>query len=413
MTRAASAKRAPGRLVKVALIGVCGWFAYLIAIAGISAHVSKSNPELALAIRADYAPALIQLAGGEVHRGATGRAQGLSRLALRSDPANAGAYRILGLAYAAGGDVEAADRLLSFASGRTRRDGVVQAWLFERRLQRREFGAAFRHADAIMRRTYNSRPAMFNSIDDVIGLPGAPEALAKRLAISPPWRREYVLQLVGDSRQLPAAGILFSSMRGIGAAPNAEELAVYLMTLVQTGEYTVAQREWFQSKGAHAAPEGTLNNGNFAQKMGLSPFEWLDEQSGTADVEIATPPERDGLALHAEYDGFSEPGFVRQLVVLPPGTHQLTGEVLLDSTDSAGRLSWTITCAGSSRVLGRAPAKGGVQLWVAFTLTFDVPPESCGAQWIELRPDPTDRREGVSIWYDNLSIRNAASLGSG
>jgi hypothetical protein len=98
---------------------------------------------------------------------------------------------------------------------------------------------------------------------------------------------------------------------------------------------------------------------------------------------------------------------VKQLLALPPGKFELTGQVRLDDLRTDRGLVWSLTCAGSNTPLGQTDPMSGVHDWKPFSVQFEVPASSCGGQWLTLMLPariPAEQRIGGGVWFDDLKI---------
>ncbi len=137
----------------------------------------------------------------------------------------------------------------------------------------------------------------------------------------------------------------------------------------------------------------------------------MESRQGAASA--IGPPGGAGGALHVQsYRGRVVFRKVSKLLVLPPGKYVLDGREKAAAFDTERGTVWRIHCAGPKpRVLGASQPLKGTTDWQAFDAAFEVPADTCPAQWLRLEIDARVDLEkdvgGGSIWFDDLSIKRA------
>jgi hypothetical protein len=314
-----------------------------------------------------------------------------ARAALTHDPLDVTALRDLGLALDQASDPETADQILSLASRLGWRDGPTQAWLFARRLEQGRFAEALLHADALLRRDPDGAMAarLFPILIAATGTDAARSAMIARLEDAPPWRPAFLRALAGARDLAPARAILLALKAG-PTPPPPQDVAPYIQRLVAEADDARALADWRTLNGGHETgpPDGT-------------PFTWSEIQGEGAASEIAALPGGAGQsALRVAYDGYALPTLPRRLLALAPGPHHLGFHQWIQTGQPDPRMRWRIRCDRAAKPLAEAtppPAGAG---WNPVSLDFTVPDAGCGGQWLELDPEPGERRQEIVAWYD-------------
>jgi hypothetical protein len=334
-----------------------------------------------------------------------------SRLA--RDPLDLAALRDWGLQLDRRGRLAQADAVLSFVSQRTWRDGPTQVWLLRRRLAQGRYREAFESADSLLRRDADgtARPVLFDLLmaasDDTAE---ARRAVVARLEAAPWWRADFLRALA--TRGSGGAEAVFSDLALGPTPPSPDEYAPLVNRLVTSGDYDGAYAAWLSVARTHGATAG-LRDGDFAGASDHTPFTWSAASGpGASSATEVAPGTHCGnpgsrviascsRALRVEYDGYSTPDLPAQLLARLPKRYLLTWRERVDPAVPE-RLFWRVRCAGTDKVLARAPPP--IAGWRTVTLTVEPPEAACPAQWLELAAEPGERRDPVTGAYAAFRI---------
>lgn len=394
-----------------------GWW---IFSEGLADQNARARPEAALRWRPDHPRALARLAEHRLLAGDITGAEALARRAIAADPLESGGFHVLALAAEAKGDEAAADRLMTIAGRRDKRDVAVQTSLFARRLVRGRLDEAAAAADGLMRAwPRTQREPMTGALALVAAQPGGARAVAKVLATDPPWRSRFLTDL---ARRAPDAAALFdiySALRTGPKPPTEYETQVYVERLVREGRNEEAFLAWAQLLPAAALTGlGDLYDGGFEGAPGPPPFNWQFLKPKGVVVEIVRGAAgREGGVLHVAFSGGrASPLLVRQLLVLPPGRHVITGEVRAENLETVRGLRWTLRCAtGDKAMLAETDPVLTASDWRPFRTVVDLGPDSCRSQWLTLEIGgrlPAERKVAGRLWFDDLRITRANPVGA-
>ena len=397
----------------VALAGVLVIVVVCLAIAIIrqddSDHYLDSDPARALSWQPSSAEAWAALGRKGLVQGRTAAAAASARRSLSLEPFDTVALSTLGMALDRAGHSSEADKIMTVAGSLGWRDAFTQVWLFARRLSQHRYREAFERADALLRREEpRLQPLLFGTLISASANSHAVAALADRLETSPSWRTEFLALLCANSdpRVFAAAHEILIRLAHGPTPPLPNEVAPFVRRLVSGRNYVGAERA-MNTFVKSPTPRGEfVHGGDLTDAADVSPFSWslADGIGWTASV-TQNPTEARANALRIEYDGFSTPQPLRQMLVVPPGEYTLTGEALLASDAGEGRFAWKITCVDTDksitnvRITGRSAGK-----WQQFQAPFEVPSNDCPAQWLSLSAEPGDEHTDIVAWFTALSV---------
>jgi len=406
-------KPAPVRLAVGAALAMllvfAAWRAYTLSVA---AYWAEFLPERALEVRPGYPRAEFAQAEEAIRAGESPlKFEADSRAALARSPLDGRGYRYLGAAAQARKDMAGAERLYEIAAKRSPRDLPSVAWLGDYELAHGDFNSALSRLDRIMRVEPNREHQLAPVMMQLAATPGAQPALARMLAADPPWREKMLQRILANSQDVAAVFPLVERMRTQPGGLDDKELNTWIDRLVGANQWGTAYLTWVQSLSPEASRQiGNVYNGSFEQEPSQGGFDWrFGEVEGAHIGREQTTGAKDNLALRIMFSDDRVPfSHVRQLLALPPGKFRLGGQVRLDDLRTDRGLVWTITCAGSGKLLGQTEPMSGVHDWERFSADFEVPAGDCGGQWLTLMLPariPAEQRIGGSVWFDDLRIK--------
>ncbi|MDB5440501.1 MAG: hypothetical protein JWM33_2928 [Caulobacteraceae bacterium] len=349
--------------------------------------------EWALRLRPGSTEALNARNSDLVSRGAQAQAQLAASLA--AAPLDSVVIRNLATAAGNAGDAAKANRFLAMAGAQTRRDTLVQQSLYYRGLADRDYAAAFRALDPLLRRGAVKLKLVSPDLAAVLSQPAAVSALAGQLAAQPPWRSDMIRELgvrLGDADQLST---IFDQMTAKGSPPSREEKRQLVGMWVKSRDYSRAAQ-------AAGATVGAITDGEFNGSDVGAPFNWLLQSAGqiTAELAIGSNSQR---SLRAGWPGERSSSITEQLLLLSPGAYRFSGTVRVETLPSGGWITWTLSCdrgTGEPLAEARQTEEGG---WTDFSSAFTVP-ANCPAVWLKLTSLGGESRSYGAVWYDHLTV---------
>lgn len=383
------------------------WIAGQIVTQGLSDQYLANHPGQALAWRADSPDALTAFAQSRLAARDPAHAAAFARRALAESPLKVAAISTFGLALQEVGDETQADKVMSFAGSRGWRDALTQFWLLAHGLRTQDFDLAFQRADALLRRADRYQLALFQSLIYVVdNSPGAIGALNTRLEEPPSWRAAFLGELATDPH--PVSGqieqSLLEHLATTKAPPTDREVGGLVDRLVQEHRYSDAETEWRRLTPRTHSTSELIIDGDFDHAAGVAPFGWLIPQAvGWVGSIGLAPGAGHGQALRLEYDGFSTPQPLRQLLVLPPGDYRLSGQFYRELGAAPASPFWIVSCVQGATTPAPLPLNAPDGVWMNFKTAFTVH-QGCQAQWLQLTADPGDHHLDSVTWYDNLAV---------
>jgi hypothetical protein len=165
-----------------------------------------------------------------------------------------------------------------------------------------------------------------------------------------------------DSRNADAI-LALSSGKPSGVVPPRWQ-AQLLNAMIDDGRYREARDLWSRFSGARAEPSGIFNP-SFSASDAPPPFNWnLSEAAGgVADAKNG------GLDLL--YFGREDLSLAQQVTLLPPGQYSLS--MAVSGQFAGNRISWTVTCLPSKRVILTLPLTKAGQASGRFAIDGNCP----------------------------------------
>src|SRR5579883_1771902 len=147
-----SAGRRPLRRFLLLILGTL--LAWEVVSRSLVAHLADQAPEAAIQLREDPAALLRVIEQAAIEPGSTDkmdRALKQARSALKSDPLNAHAFRVLGQLAESGGDKGRAADLMAAAARRSLHESDAVYWLMLHHYEQQNMASAAFYADILMR----------------------------------------------------------------------------------------------------------------------------------------------------------------------------------------------------------------------------------------------------------------------
>lgn len=344
-------------------------------------------------------------------------AEDATRAAYQASPLDADTLIELSRAAAAAGDTEAAERLKLLAGDMTRRDVSVQVEALAILLKRRDFDAVMARLDGLIR----ARPAQADNFLSVAGEvaadPDGANAVTRMLAQSPPWRAQFLSQLLAKG-QADTAYKVISALRASGAAVDPAELASIIDFHLSNGDQDKAYAIWLSSLSeAELKDVRLVYDGGFAHPVRSLRFDWtVKPEDGFAYRTFPRNTASMDQSLQIELNSFrGHFENLSQLLRLTPGRYRISGEARFEAFQSATGLVFRLYCVdgGKSALLEETPALPQSSQWVAFEKTFAVPKGACGGQLLRLetKTKPSDDLLiSGQVAIDNVQIERLPQL---
>lgn len=330
--------------------------------------------------------------------------------ALRNDPLNAKALRMLGQLAHAASDKERTDLLMEAAAQRSLHESAALYWMVRKNHRQGNYPMALYYADALLR----TRTAMMGHLMPMFGEiaedPEASSHLKHLLTKDSRWRSQFFAALPSHITDARTPLEILLTVKQSPAPPDSSDLRSYLHFLVRHKFHELAYYTWLQFLPQEQLKRaGRLFNGDFETAPSGAPFDWrFGGGSGVAIQNAPRPDQPNERALLIEFGaGRAEFAGITQTILLSPGTYHLGARYKSDLQSERG-LVWDVTCAGASTPLGESISVGGTDAsWKDLQFSITVPKTDCTAQTVRLSLDARSASEKFvhgSIWYDSLTI---------
>lgn len=376
---------------------------------GLADHYSRFRPEVALGWR-QYHPVALVAAAEKIASKDPTRASELALAALKANPLEGRAYRVLGEIAEHRGDPQGALKLYQIASIRSPRDLATHFWLERRYLAEGKLAGALRQVDLMLRIEPRTQDSQFPLLQSLAALPQAHAALAELLAQSPPWRETFLLGLSAQAQDSLAIAPFMGRLRLSPGGLSEAELSAWVERLSKDQRWGEAYLTWAATLPSEQQSElGNLFNGGFEREPSNSGFDWRFSRVPGAYIERESGQGvTGGFALRISFEGrrvaFQH---VSQLLALSPGRYRLAGRSRADGLRNERGLVWTVFCADTNQSLVDTEPLTGQTPWRPFLKSFVVPTEGCGGQWLRLAVPArvaAEQRIGGRAWFDDLRI---------
>lgn len=399
-------------LVIILIIGALALISWRVLSLGMADYYARSQPEKALAWRAEHPEALFLQAERLANEGSSGQPQAiqLARRALQANPLDGRVYRVLGHLAQLHGDQHQALSLYRIAARRAPRDLPSHAWLVNYYLRTGALLSALPHLDAMQRVQPELIPVLFPQLVAFATHAQTQPALGKLLNTSPPWRGPVLIRLLQEAPNVIAIAPLIEFLRKSPGGLSKGELSAWLERLTRDRHWRQAYRIWVsQLTPEQQKMRGNVFDGGFELTPSHDGFDWRIDNVPGARIDLLPTTDAGGQqALRVSFEdrrvSFNS---VRQLLVLRPGQYRLQGRVWLDDLRSERGLVWTLRCVENDKVLASTEPLMGSSRWHAFLVPFAVPALDCGGQWLQLSLParfPAEQQISGRVWFDDLRI---------
>ncbi|MBL8906881.1 MAG: hypothetical protein JNM20_09415 [Rhizobiales bacterium] len=332
--------------------------------------------------------------------------------ALRRDPLDPRALRNLANLWRAEGDGDRAERLAVLAGDRSLRDLPAQAEVLDILLRRKDFAAALYRLDALMRAQPARLPDLVRIAAAFAESDESRPALVAALARNPPWRQALVTAILKNANGPAVAYSVLSDLRKSGSEPNRSELRELISTLMDNKDFDTAYFVWLDFLSQpDLRKAGNIFDGGFEIEPQNLFFGWNFGKLRNTDIRLV--PRSTSSAdrmLRVEFMNARERfQHVSQVLRLAPGHYTLTGETKAERLVTEVGLVWRLYCLGAKqRPIAQTARLFASSTWASFELPFEIPPEDCGAQKLQLEVDSRaslDQLISGQAYFDNLQIR--------
>lgn len=409
---------------------------WLVISHSFAAHFAETMPPVALSLNPRQPAALARQAdallakidvermrgrraagGGSVDAPAPGtdasldEVQRLARQALKTDPLNTDAMRILGDAAAAKGDDALARTWREAAAKGSLHQSGAHFQLMLAEVAAGDAAGALAQADILLRTRPDAAAATMPVLAKLTEDRRTAPAVKLLLRGNPPWRQSFFALLPAFIEDARAPLDLYLDLKGSAHPPTLAEQRSYLDFLIAKRFHELAYYTWLQLLRADQLVKvGPVFNANFERQASGLPFDWmLKEGAGVIAEIVPRPDDRGQRGLSVELgSGRVDFGGVSQWIMLGPGQYRLAARAQGELKGRRG-LVWRIYCGPEpSAALAATPMiVGALPRWTAFEASFSVPATGCATQLVRLELDARSASEKLvtgQLWFDSVQI---------
>jgi hypothetical protein len=334
--------------------------------------------------------------------------------ALRNEPLNAQALRILGQVADVAKDNAKAWKFMHAAARLSLHENMANYWLLRKSTDAADYKAVIYYADVILRAAPGFGTFVMPLLAQATHDQAANNLLKSVLAANPPWRRGFFAMLPNAVADARTPLDLLSSLRTSAVPPASADLDPYLEFLIAHKFYDLAYYAWLQFLPPRELRSvGLLFNGSLEFSPSGLPFDWVIQPGSGVTVDVVPRPDREGqhaLLVDFQY-GRVDYRSVRQLVLLRPGTYQFAGKYKGELVGPRG-MRWRVLCADTGKRVAESPMISGIaSAWRDVDFSFTIPSTDCRAQYVLLDLDARMASEQLvsgSMLFDEMRISRSA-----
>lgn len=331
-----------------------------------------------------------------------GEACGYASQALAVSAVDAMAVRVLALCQTVRGDQKQGRALFQYGEALSRRDLPTQLWFIEDRVGQGDINGALLHYDRAMRTSTEVRDLLLPVLVQASNNVDIARQVGKILAGRPDWWSDFLGRFVERATTPESLAELATQMRlDFSSDLERHRLMTVLDRLIDFQRFGLAKKLYDRTvPGAGAA---LLDDGGFANDRPVPPIGWrLIDHPEHSGVREPRGSGSDGNALSIR--GADGGEVARKLLVLPPGTYQLSAVVGDAANPRETPASVVIACAGPSTgqlgsadfATSRSPA--------ALDIRFSVPVSGCTGQWLSVKAPYGGDALSDDPWIDSFRL---------
>ena len=215
-----------------------------------------------------------------------------AELAVRNDPLNARALRILGQVAMLQSDEKRANALMQAAAHLSRREGYANYWMMAKNYRTGDYPAALHYADILLR-TKLAQAYVMPTVAKLAESPEASHKVKELLLKNPPWRSGFLAYLPSGVSDARTPLDILLTIKNSSTPPTANDLHPYLDFLVRHEFYELAYDAWLQFLPPEQLVKiGHLFNGNFQTAPSGAPFDWTFTGGQGVTIRLSERPDQ-------------------------------------------------------------------------------------------------------------------------
>lgn len=272
-------------------------------------------------------------------------------------------------------------------------------------------GARYREAigeaDVVMRLSPEASASLVPVLADMLPHAEARAAFAAILLREPSWREAFLDAARKKTRPEHAAALLAELSRLKGGSISVPEASLVVATLIREGRYGEAHAAWLRLVPVRERGRSSLLfDADFQGLTAPPPFNWTFNSNQIGRAEPVASGSGEPSHLDVGYFGGGQARLAEQMLVLKPGSYQLTIKAKADRSEPQGEIYWALTCQPGARELARLPFTKFSNSYGMYRMNFAVP-AACPAQVLALIAEPGDLSQPINIAFAQLRLEPA------
>jgi hypothetical protein len=370
------------RILGFSVLGLVGtWYATMLALSGVarlkapqSALMVMPGESTALAVQAD----LLFFANPQQPPAAV---RALSLSALREQPINPRAVRLLGYYADIKGDSAAAEKFIRMAQKLSRRDAATQLWLIEASARENDTKQTLIHYNIALRTKPETQTILFPRLLNAIEDQEIRTALKPYIRAKNGWGGNFLFYANANSKNLPALADLIVETGGLVDAESSKSQELGLLGRLAGEKYFAdARRLFLQMPGAKLArmTSAAFDPSDRDSRFGPMGWQLIDDPDAGGGFTGKAGDKPTTLSLFAN-SGTTRP-VATKLLYLKPGNYLFSASLENLKRGEGGFLRWQLRCPNDA---------SGAALWTIDSInsslraTFAVP-ANCPVQFLDL-----------------------------
>lgn len=333
-----------------------------------------------------------------------------AREALRLEPLNSIALRLLALDYERRNRTATTRTLIGLSEAVSRRDGATQLWLIMDSAKRRDVNAFVRHADILLRTQPEAAPTIAPILNQAMEDPAFRQAMLPYVRKKSPWIPNYLNYASTNARRPDAIGKLLRASGGVPDGPVRQETETNLLRrLVELGFSSDAFDFLPLMKGSQPAIVNTLTFSRASTDANFAPIAW-EALSPNATVATFDEEQNDRFSLNVVASSGERGIVARKMLSLKPGSYRFFQNVALATAgDRYPFAGWRMRCVDTkdTQPIWRSPGN-----WQPVGKRWSAGPTitaSCPIQMLEFEVSGGLAGEGVEISIASVELRPAGA----
>ena len=332
------------------------------------------------------------------------------RQAFLAEPLSENGLSNIAILALADGDRILAERIFALAAAQNARNFTTNSFVIDALLAKEQFSAALERIDGLLRAQSLPNDRLFSTLTAMARTDAGMTPILELLANTPPWRDKFFNFAGTDSANQDVLYAIFVKMRSKGLSISDKEIRNYLKNLIDHGKIDRAYFVWLDLLNEkQLANVRLLYDGEFSTPLQNQFFDWTTKDlPGVSITRVMRPGGRDDQALLVDLM-MAKPNMnlVEQILLLPVGNYQLSGDVNVKNYHSKPELQWQLRCAEKTSALAVLSSTVGSEGWAKSDAQFTLPAQDCFYQKLVLRAVGSNSKlDAMSgqIYYDKLRI---------